>query len=539
MRGAVPAGLLALALVVAPAAAADRHPWTRAGHLRIGVVRTVDTLNPLLSTQAAVSDLADFVFSGLIRYDDRGNPVPDVAREIPSRANGGISPDGRTLVYRLRRDVTFSDGAPLTADDVVFTWQQVRNPANNVPNRFPYDLAQSVVARDRYTVVVRLREPSAPFLAEFFRCGTDGAILPKHLLAGKHDLNRDPYNARPVGSGPFVVESYVPGNAVELRANPHYFRGRPRLDRITYRIIPNENSLLVALRAHEIDLYDGAPEQQAAALREIPGVRVAITAVDNREQLVFNTRKPPFDDVRVRKAAIAAIDWSRIQRSVYLGIGLPGGNATDVFPLLWAYTPALDPYPHDPARAAAWLDEAGWKAGPDGMRTRDGQPLSAEIVTVAGVIPRQNAELQIQQELRAVGVDLTIRNAPANLLFAPYAAGGLLQTGKFDLAIFGWSTIPDPDDTDTLGPGRVPPAGVNDSGLQDAEIGRLQALAARTYDRGVRKPLYARLERRIAEVLPYRTIVWRAVIDAYDDDLHGFRPVPGGSNYWNAWEWAL
>jgi len=186
---------LAAALLVLTAAASppSRHPWTQPGHLRLGVLRTIDNLNPLLSGQAGVTDLAQFLFSGLIRYDERGDSIPDAATAVPTRENGGISADGTTITYHLRAGIRFSDGTPLTADDVVFTFTQIMNPRNNVPYHFPYDQARSVTAPDPRTVVVRLRAPSAPFVTNFFRCGVQGAILPKHLLAGKPDLNQNPF----------------------------------------------------------------------------------------------------------------------------------------------------------------------------------------------------------------------------------------------------------------------------------------------------------------------------------------------------------
>lgn len=528
--------LIALAL---PLAAPARLPQTEPGHLRIGVVRDVDNINPLLSTQAASSDLAQLIFSGLIRYDDRGDPIPDAAEAVPTRANGGISADGKTITYRLRKNVVFSDGVPLTARDVVFTWRAVLNPANNVPNHFPYDLAQSVVAKDPYTVVVRLREPNAAFVAFFMRCGTQGAILPEHLLGSKHDLNQDPYNRRPIGSGPFVVTSYQPGSAVELARNPRWWGPRkPALERISYRFITNENSLLIALRTHEIDFYYAAPEQQFNELREIAGVHVTAKPFMSYEQVAFNTRRAPFDDVRVRQAAAYAIDWGALERSVYLSVDLPG--ASDVFPLSWAFDPSVKPYPRDLGRARALLDAAGWHPGADGIRTRNGQRLTVLMRTVAGVIPRQNAEVLIQQELHEVGFDVQILNAPANLLFAPQGAGGLLAKGEFDAAIYGWTQAPDPsDDLQTIAPDRIPPYGVNFTGLRDAEIGRLLREGTRVYERERRKPAYRELQRREHELVPFETIVWRANIDAISDDFHGFRPAVGVSDFWNPWDWSI
>jgi peptide/nickel transport system substrate-binding protein len=521
----------------APAAAQARHAYTKAGVLRIGVLRDIDSLDPLISGQAGVTDIAQLIYSGLIRYDDNGNAIPDAATAVPSLANGGVSRDGRTITYHLRHDVRFSDGQPLTADDVVFTWHAVLNPNNNVPYHFPYDQARSVVARDPYTVVVTLREPSAPFLASFMRDGVQGAIVPKHILGGLHDVNRAPFNLRPVGSGPFTVESYQPGVGIAFVRNPYYFGPRPKLDRIDYRIMPNENSLQISLQTHEIDLYWGASEPQYRALHALDGVTVAARPSYQFEQVCFNARRAPFSDLAVRRAAAYAIDWDALSRNVYLAVDLPGVN--DIFPGSWANDPSVKRYPHDPARARALLDAAGWRPGPDGIRVKDGQRLAVDISTVAGVITRANAEVFIQQGMRDAGFEVQVRNYPASQLFSAYGAGGIFATGKFDLGIYAWTKTPDPDDTETIGPDRVPPNGANYSGLVDAQIGRLQTAAAQSYDRSIRRPLYFKLQRRIQELLPYQTMVWRADIDAYNSDLQNYKPALAVSDFWNAQDWSI
>jgi peptide/nickel transport system substrate-binding protein len=528
---------LALLSAASPAPAAGRHPWTEPGHVRIGVLRSIDNLNPLLSGQAGVTDIAQFLFSGLIRYDAEGNAIPDAAREVPTQRNGGISADGKTVTYHLRPNVRFADGKPLTADDVVFTWRQVMNARNNVPYHFPYDQAVDVRAKDPLTVVARLRAPSAPFVAGFFRCGVQGSILPKHLLDGKPDLNQDPFSTKPVGSGPYVVERYDTNSVIEMVPNPYWFGGKPGLRRVTLRIVPNENTLLVSLRTHELDFYWGAPEQQLRDLRALPSVTVNAEPSAQFEMLVFNARRPPFDDLRVRRAAAQAIDFKALARTVYLDVDLPDWG--DIFPRSWAHTDQPDPSPYDLSAARALLDAAGWKPGPGGIRLKNGRRLEVEIRTVAGVIPRQNAEVLMQQQLRAAGFDLQVHNAPANMVFAPYGAGGLFATGKFDLAIYAWTQLPDPDDTQTAGPDQLPPRGANYSGVVDAQLGRLQAQARGIYDRAKRKGLYAQVERRLGEVLPYHTIVWRANVNAWNDDLHGVRPAQAISDFWNVGSWTL
>lgn len=514
------------------------NAWTIPGVVRIGSYEDLDNLNPTLSDEAFVSDVCQMIYSGLIDYDDHAEAVPDVARAIPTRRNGGISADGRTIVYHLRRGVRFSDGVALTSADVAFTWRQIVNPANNVPYRYPYDQVASVATPDPYTVVVHLKAPSAPFTAYFMRNGIVGSILPKHLLDRYADLNRVAFNSHPIGSGPFVVSKWVAGSLLEMTANPDYWRGRPRLKRIDYEIIPNQNTLLTALRSGDLDVYYSLPETQHALVAALPGYRVTVTPNMTFEHIVFNSGKPPLNDRSVRRAMAYAIDWKRIAQDVYLGLDPPG--MADQPPMLWAFDPAVKPYPHDAALARTLLAAAGWRAGPDGVLTKDGQRFAIVLTTVAGVTTRENAEVLIQRDLRDVGIEVSVRNYPANLLFATYGTGGILQHGKFDLALFAWSlSVPDPDDTQTIGPDQLPPAGLNYTFYADPAIGADQAIARTNYDRAVRRAAYWRIQRRIYDAVPEHTIVWRSTIDAVNTDLKNFRPTPAVSDFWNIYDWDI
>jgi peptide/nickel transport system substrate-binding protein len=505
--------------------------------LRVGVLRDIDSIDPLLSGQSASSDVAAMVFSALVRFDDRGNTIPDVALALPTRENGGISADGKTIVYHLRRGVTFSDGYPLTAEDVAFTWRQTLNPKNNVPYRYPNDRALSVTAVGPYTLVVKLKEPSAPFLSYFMRGGIQRAILPKHLLEREPDLNRSAFNLRPVGSGPFVVAKWQPGVELDLVANPHYWRGAPKLAEIRYRIIPNDNSLRAALQSHDIDLWQAVPESQVASLKELPGIVETAAPTLGFEHVGFNTRHAPLDDLRVRQALAYAIDWQGLRAKIYHGIGEAG--MADIPPSSWAFNPAATPYPHDPVRARALLDAAGWRLAPDGIRARDGRRFALDISSTTGAAERESAEIFIQQNLREIGIELQVRNYPASLLFAPLGAGGILNAGKFDLSLSTWEKYPDPDDTDSIGPDTIPPRGANTTFWADPQVGRWLALAVSRYSEAERAPYYRLVQARIHEEVPFHTILWRANVNAVNSDLRGLSPGAGISDFWNVWEWEL
>ena len=515
-----------------------KNAWTIPGVLRIGSYEDLDNLNPLLTTQAFVTDVAQMVFSGLIDFDDHANPVPDVALALPTPRNGGISADGKTITYHLRKDVTFSDGVPLTSADVRFTWQQIMNPNNNVGYRYPYDQVASIDTPDAQTVVVHLKAPKASFVSAFMRNGNIGSILPEHLLKGYADLNRVAYNNRPIGSGPFVIESWEPGTLLVLRANPRYWRGPPKLHKIEYRIIPSQNTLLTQVMSHNIDLYYDAPEVQYATLETVGGYRITRVPNMTYEHIDFNCRRPPLDDVRVRRAIAYGIDWKKLADDVYFGLDTQG--MADTPPMLFAYDPSVTPYPHDPVRAGALLDAAGWRAGPDGMRRKGGDPLRIDMVTTSGVTSRLKAEELIQQDLRAIGIAVDIHNYPANLLFATYGNGGVIAHGKFGLSLYAWEyTNPDPDDTNLMGPQSLPPAGENYTLYADADVGQWQRLGESHYEHAQRRPYYVLIQRRFHDAVPFHTIVWRSNIDAVNRDLHNFKPAPAVSDFWNAWEWEI
>ena len=513
------------------------NPWTIHGVVRIGAYEDLDNLNPVLSDELFATNVFQLLYSGLIDYDDRGNPVPDLALEVPTQANGGIGKDGKTITYHLRRGVTWSDGAPLTAADVKFTWEQILNPHNNVSYRYPYDEALSVDTPDPYTIVVHLKQPSAPFVANFMRNGSIGSVVPKHLLGGYADLNHLAFNTHPIGSGPFVLARWDPGSLLDMRPNLHYFRGPPKLAEIQYRIIPNQNTLLTAVESHTIDIFLHATESQYAVLKSVPGYRV--TAVPNLdyEHVAFNCARPPFNDVRVRRAIAYAIDWKRLNDDAYLGVDAPG--MTDQSPVMWSYDPHVTQYPHDPAKAKELLHAAGFVTGPDGVLERNGIRFVSDISTVVGNGTRLKAEELIQENLRDVGIELNVRNFPANLLFAAPGAAGILSNGKFDIALYGWTFSPDPDDTDTLGPDSVPPYGVNYTFYRDADIGRWQEGGRTHYARAERLPYYWKIQERIHDEVPFHTINWQSPINAVNTDLRNFRPVPAVADLWNAYEWEI
>jgi peptide/nickel transport system substrate-binding protein len=254
--------------------------------------------------------------------------------------------------------------------------------------------------------------------------------------------------------------------------------------------------------------------------------------------MTFNLRHPPLDDRRVRLALCYGMDERAIFRNVYHGLGRPG--PTDQNPDYGWYDPTLRYYPHDPAKATALLDAAGWRLAGDGFRYKRGTPLAFSLSTVVGVKERESIEILLQSEWRALGAQVTVRNYPAQTLFAPAAAGGLLYGGKTDVSIFTWiDSTPDPDDETYIDPRRLPPDGQNVSFFVDERVGRDEIAALRTFDARRRRPLYFDIQRIIMANVPEYNFNWTPEVDAGNIDLHGVRPVPVGSDFWNVADWTL
>lgn len=514
------------------------NPWTVHGVLRVAGRETPDNLNPLLGTQTVVTDLSMFWAGYLFNWSDKNQFVPELATRVPTPANGDISSDGLRITYHLRRGVRWQDGAPFTADDVIYTWRQMMNPQNLVVSRFGYDLIRRIERRDAYTIVVHLKRPFAPFVATFFTMANHtNCILPKHLLARYPNINRVAYNSMPIGTGPFRIARYDKGSEVVFVANPHYWRGPPKLRRIEYHIVESDSTMLTLLQSHAIDFYYRAGESQAPSLHGIPGTRVVLTPFTRFADLGFNGSRPGLSDVRVRRALAYATNRRALIDKVTHGIAMPGDS--DQPPFSWAYDPAVTRYPYDPARAAALLDAAGWHAGPNGIRRKNGLPLRLLLVGFTGSATASDAEVLVQEEWRQVGVDVEIKNYSSSQLYATLGGGGIEQSGKFDVAFENWANGTDPDDSILFRCDMAPPAGWNIYHLCDRRLDRALILGMTHYDTPTRKKMYGRVQRIISQQLPILVLWYQRQFDVINTDFHNYRPAHAVTPFWNTWQWSI
>ncbi|HTV72997.1 MAG TPA: peptide ABC transporter substrate-binding protein [Candidatus Acidoferrales bacterium] len=510
-----------------------RHPWTIPGVLRIGYPDEPDSLNPLFGHTAATDEADALIFAPFFRYDQRGEFFPELATKVPSYANGGISADGKTITLHMRRGVVWADGAPLTMRDLRFTWRAVMNPRNNVITQAGWDDIVSMTLPNPYTAVIHLARPNADVLGIFADGGAGFPPLPEHLLGKLADLNHADFNAHPLSSGPWILQRWNHGSSLEFAPNPRYWRGPPKLEHISWRVIPDNDTQLAQLETHEIDVYPTVSEDHLARVSALPGIAVARRLIANWRHLGINCSRPALSDARVRQAIAQAVDWDTINRTTYHGIDVRA--VSDIMPTSWA-APTIPQWRYDPQAAKRLLTAAGFLPGADGIRARGDLALR---ITLSGGTNRPanlRAEVQIQQALRAVGIDVQIKNYPVSLLFAQ---DGPLYGGRYDLE---WSTDtngPDPDNQALWSGDFVPPHGANTSFYNDPLITRVSAQALRTYDRAERKRLYQIEETRIHQLALAVFFYWEVGTNAYNSDLKNYKPAQYITDNWNSWEWEI
>ena len=514
-----------------------RHPWTHAGVLRVAVAEEPKNLNPLLAGTTIEIFIDRFMFEPLLSADARGNTVPMLAAAVPAQGNGGISADGLTITYHLRRDAYWSDGVPVTARDVVWSWRAIENPNNDAVSRHGYDEVRAIDAPDAHTVVVHLKKRFAPFVNTFFaKSDQDYEILPAHVLARYPNVNNVPFNARPsVSDGPFRFVEWRRADRILLDANPRFFGGTPGLKHVEILFVPNEDSGTNLLRTHAIDYLYQPSIQTYPMLNSLPDARIVWVNVNGFEGVEFNLSHPLLSDGRVRTAIAAALDKPSLALALTHGQTVP---ATEDIPnWMWAFDPSVRSVPFDLARARQLLGQAGWLAGPDGIVRKAGQPLELLLVTDNASATHRSESILIQAALKRIGIAVDVKYYPLDLLYAPQAMGGIQHGGKFDMLAYGWYAGIDPDNSSELTCNNFPPHGYNDPRYCSAAMDAAQQMALSHYDRATRRPAYSKIEHLLARDNPILFFWWQRQQEAISVDFHGFDPNPVVES-WDAWRWS-
>lgn len=515
-----------------------RLPGTIPGVLRIAIQQDVKNLNPLLNSNTTDGFIDFLMDEPLLWADDKGNPVPALAMVVPSQANGGISRDGLTVTYHMRKDAKWSDGVPVTSKDVKWSWQAIMNSNNNVVSRHGYDFVKSIDTPDNYTVVVHLKQRFSPFVNTFFAMSDQPyPVAPAHVLSKYPDINQVPFNNEPnISDGPFRFAEWSHGDHITVVRNEHFFMGTPALQRIEIKIVPDENTSVNLLRTHAIDYMFQASPNTYPALKSLPDIKLVWVNVNGYEYLTMNTSRPNVSDPIVREAIAYAVDRDQLVQA--LTHGQMKVATEDIPDWMWAFDPSVKPPPHDPAKARDLLRGDGWIPGPDGIVRKNGEPLILVTVSNNSNATRRQGVVELQQMLRQIGIQMEIKYYAGDQLFAPAGMGGILQLGKFDLSWAGWYAGIDPDDSSQLMCENVPPGGYNYARYCNPDMQRAQETALNEYGQARRKAAYSTIQQLLARDNPYVFFWWTRQMEPISVDFKGFDPNPVVES-WNAWQWSI
>lgn len=480
-------------------------------------------LNPHLSLIDGTGQfIVGHIFESLLEVDNETLELePHIAESWE------ISDDHLTYTFHLRDDVTFSDGEPLTAEDVLTTWELVNDPKNDtLPIRSYMKDVESFTAPDDYTVVIRVSKPY--FGHELMLGGLE--ILPAHIY-GEGDFNKHPNNRKPVGSGPYVFERWDTGQRITLQRDPDYWNPEkaPHIDALRFEIIKDRNAAFQALVRHDTDVMDMEGEmwnKQAATPKFEADFHKLVTDspipgyLSRYNYIGWNMRKPQFEDPRVRQALAMLFNRQLIIDAIWGGLGtvISGPFAHNSK----YYNDAIEPLPFDPEAAAKLLDEAGWvDTDRDGIRDKDGIPFRFELL-YANVVPEYDRLGTVyQEELRRVGIDMQLGPMEWSTMQER------IHNRTFDACMLAWlnSILSDPYQ---LWHSSQADAGSNYPGFANEEVDRLIEQARREFDEDKRVAMYHRIHEIIAEEQPYLFLYARPGLTAVDKRVHGIVIHPQG-----------
>lgn len=517
-----------------------------------------DTLNPLYTTMWFAQLAYNLIHLSFWNFDDSQNANLELAAEFPSMENGLISEDGLTITIPLREDVFWTDGTPVTAHDYVFTYEMTMADGNAVQTRSPFDpYVESVTALDDYTVQIVMNEPYVAW-ASGFDASRD--FLPRHILEpvfeAEGTIDNAEWNRNPtVTNGPYKLVEWVAADHLTFEANDDYWRGRPNIDQIFIRIVPDDEAQMAAIKAGDTDIGIFMTAADKPDIDELPDVELVASGgggwVESwffnliSEELAAENELEPghvaLQDKLVRRAIVQGFDRQALIDSLFYGLyRIPA--------TFWWDTPfedpSIEPWPYDPEAAMALLDEAGWvDTNGDGTRDKDGVELVIQYSTTAGNELRESTGLVFQQSMAEIGVGVEILNYSYDVIWNAYGDEGPVALGQYDIA--EWSTLADDyPDPNTFGwlcaeiPSPDNPAGGNWQGVCMEDLDALFAEQAVTVDLDARIELYYEIERIMNDEMFWMGVRTDPDFWALNNRVQNTK-FSGLESFWNVYEWDI
>ncbi|MCZ2527834.1 ABC transporter substrate-binding protein [Streptomyces sp. HB2AG] len=488
--------------------------------LVVGIAQEPETLNPLLGYG---KDGNSKIFDGLLTHDAGMKLRPALAEELPD-----VSDDGRTYTYRLREGVEFSDGEELTAEDVVFTYETILDEGTNNPSKGELDAVADVRAKDDRTVVFRLKYPYAPFAER-----TVLPIVPEHA-AGKGDVNTGPFNSAPIGTGPYVLTGWSRGEKLTLKANPDHWGGAPKVERLTMAVVEDDDVRATRLRSGDLDAAV-LPPALAAGFEDDEGRRRIDARTADYRAVTLPTGNKVTGDTAVRRALDTAVDRDAMVDGILDGAGRAAHGPIPVHSPWFAEGTER---PHDPAKARKILDEAGWKPGEDGIRTKDGRRASFTLWYFSGDKLRQDHALAYASDAKKIGIEVKVQAGTRETVRSRLGKDAMLMGN-------GFPADPDFDLYGLLHSSLAGDGWNNMSRYASDEVDEALDEGRRSNDPKTRGKAYDRVQRALVKNPGYTFLTHIDHVYVMDDDWDGvttqLEPHDHGLGtgpWWNVEDWT-
>ena len=518
----------------------------KGGTVTMAVWQEPEHLNPELSTMTVVDHVSSMILEGLTAVNEKGDRYPLLATEVPSTQNGGVSADGKTVTYKLRK-AKWHDGTDFTCEDLVFTWKVIMTPNNGALDAGTYKDVDTIECPNPNTAVLKFKNFRADWIRLFSGIGVP---FPKN--AGKpEDFKTWAFNRKPTGTGAFKVTEFVTGDHITLDRNDQYWNtGKPYLDKIIVRIVPSSEVAMQLMKSGEADIMWNNTEADLPTLEKMSNVKLFSAPQPGGERLILNLTKPgdPSDnktphpilgDLKVRQAIAYGIDKQTIIDKLLYSKALPGTGELNVDPYNCTN---VKPFPYDPTKAKALLDEAGWKPGPDGIRVKDGQKLRLKYQTTTGNKLREDSQVLVVENMKAIGIDFYIENQPSAVLIGSWAANSPRKKGNFDIIMYTTNAAIDPHgqmynyfDSKSV-PSPDNQGGVNYSRWNDPETDKLVEEAGSIPDWPKRKDLYCQAAARVVEGASHIYLYQRLNLQSFNTRVQGWISTPWAGPTWNVWD---
>lgn len=467
--------------------------------LELSMSSSPSRLNPIISIDSASSEVSQWIFNGLLKYDKHGNVTTDLASSYKFI-------NDKKLLIKLKKNISWHDGVKFTADDVIFTYEKVMDKNVFTPLKSNFKEVKSVKKLDDYTIEIEFKRPYFKALVTWMV-----SIIPKHILKDEKNIMTSSFNKKPVGTGPYILKEFKNSSDITLHANENYFEGRPNIDKIHYKFIPDPNTSFLFLKQKKLDLGGLTPLQLNRQVKQKfkDDYKIIEKPSFGYSYLGFNLRHEKFKDKRIREALSLGINRQELVDILYFGYGEVCNGP--FLPGTFAYNEKSKAITQDIKKAKELLKDAGF--------TKD-KPLEFELVTNTGNDIRINAAQILQYQLSKIGVNVKIRVMEWQAFI-----NTVINPRNFEVVLLGWSLALMPDayplwhsDSDKKG-------GFNLVGYRNKEVDRLIEKGSITIDQEKLGKIYKEIFTKISNDLPYLFLYIPNSITVINNSIKNIEPT--------------